>query len=308
MTDGIMGDVQPTDTEPTVTQEPISPAITDALKDKEHQTANTAFLDTLPEALREVPVLKSVKDASDLATQFVNQQQMLGNSLRIPTEDTAEEQKEAFYQKLKDVPGVIRVPGEGAKEEEVKQFKQQLGVPETPDSYNIKVPEGTTLEANYIQDVTKRGHELGLTNEQLNKVVADDLAHQAKANEEYTTYVNKSREALKSIWSSDYETRVAGATNAMRIYSQEMPEYAEELKSMADNALFVKIMADLGEKLQEKGHAGMQTAGNYGMNVDEAKEKISEIMSNPDHPYFQGDKDAVERMLKYNEIVAGASA
>jgi len=292
----------------TQTKEPISPAITDALADKTFQESNTAFLETLPEALRDVPSMKGVKDATDLATQFVNQQNLLGSSLRIPTEDTSAEQKESFYQKLVDVPGVIRVPGDGASEEQIKQFKSQLGVPETPDSYSIKVPEGTQLDAEYIQSVTKRGHELNLTNDQLNKIVADDLAQQASTAEAYTDYVNKSREALKSIWSSDYDTRVAGATNAMRIYAQQMPEFSDELQSVADNPLFVKMLSDLGENLQEKGHAGMQTAGNYGMSVEEAQEKISEIMSNDNHPYFQGDKDAVERMLKYNEIVAGGSA
>jgi len=301
-------------TDPILAPEPLvdapsgAPAVADALQEEVHAKANAEFLAMLPEELRDVPALKSVKDASDLATQFINQQGLIGNSLRIPSEDTSAEQKQAFYDKLTSVPGVVRIPDESADDGVKKEFQQKLGVPSTPDEYKVVAPEGTTLEADYLQGLTKRAHELGLNNEQVNKIVAEDIAANKASQEQYEDYVNKSRTALKSIWAQDYDTRVAGATNAMRVYAQEMPEFAQELQSVADNPLFVKMLSDLGASLQEQGHAGMQAANNYGMSVAEAEQKISEIMSNPQHPYFQGDAETVARVLKYHEIVAGGSA
>ena len=43
------------------------------------------------------------------------------------------------------------------------------------------------------------------------------------------------------------------------------------------------------------------------MSVDDAKMKMSEIRGNPDHVFHKGDEEAVNYMLKLNEILAGAS-
>lgn len=304
MSEGIMG-VDPA-VDPAIAK-PVAPAVVDALKEQQDSQANTEFLKSLPEALRETPSLKNVKGVEDLATQFVNQQSLLGNSLRIPSPDTGDEQKNEFYNKITSVPGVVRIPGDDADEAVVKEFNQKLGIPSSPDEYKINAPDGVVLEEDYIRGITQKAHELQLSNKQVNQIVAEDLANNKKANDDYLMYVSRSREALKSIWAQDYDTRVAGATNAMRIYAQEMPEFAAELDAVRDNPLFVKLLSDIGETLQEKGHLGMQTAGNYGLSVEEAKDKISEIMSNPNHPYFQGDEEAVQKMLKYHEVVSGGT-
>ena len=80
MSEGIMG-VDPA-VDPAIAK-PVAPAVVDALNEQQHAQANSEFLKSLPEALRETPSLKNVKGVEDLATQFVNQQSLLGNSLRI---------------------------------------------------------------------------------------------------------------------------------------------------------------------------------------------------------------------------------
>jgi hypothetical protein len=86
-----------------------------------------------------------------------------------------------------------------------------------------------------------------------------------------------------------------------------MPQYAAELESYANNPLIIKLLSDVGETLQEKGHAGMQAANNYGMTVSDAKMKKEEIMTNPDHPYHNGETEAVTYMYKLQEIIASAN-
>jgi hypothetical protein len=302
----ILGTAEPVAT-PSLEVEPVGQAITEAVNDQHNQAANAEFLSSLPEALRDMPQIKSIKGAADLATQFVNQQSLIGNSLRIPTADTSEEQTASFYQKLSEVPGVVRMPGEGADEAVMNEFYGKMGVPATPNEYQVSLPEGATLEPEFLQQATASAHALKLSNTQLNQVLNDEIANREQALVDHSNYIDNSKLALKALWSSDYENRVAGATNALRIYKQEMPDHAAELDQFANNPIFVKLLSDVAEQMKETGHAGMQAAGNYGLNVEEAKMKQQEIMSNPKHPYFQGSKDAVDYMLKLNEIIAGAT-
>lgn len=288
-------------------KEPVGQAVTGAIKEAADQAANAEFLGTLPEALRDIPAMKSIKGAGDLATQFVNQQALLGNSLRIPTEDTADDQRESFYRKLNEVPGVIRVPSEGADDAQMTEFYGKLGVPATPNEYNVQVPEGKTVDADFLQAATEQAHAMKLTNNQLNHLIGKEIEAGEAAQLAKLDYIDASKIALKAIWSSDYEARVAGATNAFNLYKQEMPEYADELAQFADNPIFVKLLSDVAVTMSEKGHAGMQSAANYGMTVDEAMMKRSEIMDNAKHPYFNGDQDSINYMLKLNEIIAGGA-
>ena len=282
--------------------------VSDALAEKAAQAANADMLAGLPESIRDHQSLKSVKGVEDLATQFVNQQSMIGNSLRIPSKDTDAETTEAFYKKLTDVPGVVRLPGEDADESVWGEFNAKVGVPATADEYKVQLPEGTTLEPEFLQQATTAAHSLQLSNKQFNIALQQEVAQRAANEEAHENFVNGSKQALKSIWSDDYETRVSGATQAYRLYKQDFPEYADQLDAVKDNPIFIKLLSDVAGAMQESGHAGMQAAGNYGMSVEDAKLKRSEIQNNREHDYFKGDEEAVNYMLKLNQIIAGASA
>ena len=307
MSEGIMDAPVIEDTTGSPDVEPVGKAVTDAIVSDKNAELNKTFLGTLPEELRGHTSLKNIKGTSDLATQFVNQQSLIGSSLRVPTDDSSTEQKEEFYKKLDEVPGVVRIPADDADEGVYREFLTKLGVPGTPDEYKVVVPEGQTFEDGYLKRTTQRAFDLGLNNNQLNKIIADEIADEKALDISNQEYIEASKVTLKSIWSQDYNNRVAGAINAMRVYKEEMPEAAIELEQVANNPLFIKILSDLGEHLNEQGHAGMQSGGNYGMSVDDAKMKMSEIRGNPDHVFHKGDEEAVNYMLKLNEILAGAS-
>jgi hypothetical protein len=313
MTDGVLNLYEhianaPNPDENKVDPEGGSRQVSEALKDKAAQAANAQLLAGLPEEIRDHQSLKSVKGVEDLATQFVNQQSMIGNSLRIPTKDTSEEATAAFYKKLMDVPGVVRLPGEDADEAVWSEFNAKVGVPATADEYSIQLPEGTTLEPEFLQEATTTAHALSLNNKQLNAILKTEIESRAAAAEAHENYVIESKQALKSVWSDDYDNRIAGASQAYRLYKQDFPEYAAELESVKDNPIFVKLLSDIAGAMQEAGHAGIQAASNYGMSVEDAKIKRAEIQNNKNHDYFKGDEEAVNYMLKLNQIIAGASS
>ena len=282
--------------------------VSDALAEKAAQADNAALLAGLPEGIRDHQSLKSVKGVEDLATQFVNQQSMIGNSLRIPSKDTDAETTDAFYKKLTDVPGVIRMPGEDADDSVWGEFNAKIGVPATADEYKVMLPEGQTVDPDYLQQATQAAHALKLSNKQFNLALQQEMSQTAANVEAQENFVNGSKQSLKSIWSDDYDTRIAGATQALRLYKQDFPDYADQLDAVKDNPIFVKLLSDVAGAMQEAGHAGVQAAGNYGMSVEDARLKRSEIQNNREHDYFKGDEEAVNYMLKLNQIITGASS
>ena len=41
----------------------------------------------------------------------------------------------------------VTVPGKGASEEEHATFRKRLGIPDTPDGYEVEIPEGIEMSA-----------------------------------------------------------------------------------------------------------------------------------------------------------------
>ena len=67
---------------------------------------------SLPDDMREAPSLKDVPDVATLAKRFLDTKSMVGNSLRMPTDDAGQEAIEAFNQKILSNPalGLMKKP------------------------------------------------------------------------------------------------------------------------------------------------------------------------------------------------------
>src|SRR5210317_1139444 len=96
--------------------------------------------ESLPEDLRENKTLADVKDVGSLAQQFIDSQQMIGQSIRIPGPDAGEEAWKNFHSKLTDkVPTLIPTP-DPDNEEVMSALYNRMGRPEDPEGY--RHPEG----------------------------------------------------------------------------------------------------------------------------------------------------------------------
>ena len=65
----------------------------------------------IPEDVRGSPSLQNIESIEDLATQFVNAQGLIGNSIRIPSDNASDEDRAAFRQKLLEKVEVSVSPG-----------------------------------------------------------------------------------------------------------------------------------------------------------------------------------------------------
>ena len=108
------------------------------------------FAEQLPEKIRGEAAFKDIKNLEGLADSYYNAQKMIGvpkdQLLRLPTSD---------------------------KPEDWAPIYNRLGRPEKPADYKLKIPEGfPPAEKAYVDSVTARAHELGLSQKQFDGMQA----------------------------------------------------------------------------------------------------------------------------------------
>lgn len=104
-----------------------------------------------------------------------------------------------------------------------REFYTKIGVPESADKYDIKLPEGfkptADIEAG-LNTIKAFGVEGGLTNAQVNGLAAKLIEWQGESDkafeEQAKAAAQKNIEALKQQWGADYDTnlKLANATGS----------------------------------------------------------------------------------------------
>lgn len=276
------------------------------------QEAPANFQDLLSEELRSQANLSDFKTADDLAKSYLNAQKMIGNSIRIPSEDASPEAKADFYNKLKDLEGVIVKP---TSEEDYSDYYNKLGRPSTSAEYKLdSVLESVGLEiSDSINDELSGfkdlAYEMGLTNDQASKLLALRADEIKAADEAANMSIELGQKRLHEIWGQDYDNRLNAAKQVAKIYNEKYSTEMNELlnSSAANNPALLAMMSELATVYKEKGHEGMQKS-NFGITPEEASNKIAEKRadkgfmtaylddSNPAH------KQAVNEMAKLYQL------
>jgi hypothetical protein len=185
--------------------------------ESQNQDSNAAVPDwreSLPDELKTEKSLQSFKGIPDLAKSYL-------------------EAKKA-NSKLVNSKGLI-VPTETSPPEEVAAFNKALGVPDTPDGYELAVPElpeGMTYNEDRTKKFAALAHAKGVSKAAFQEIVkafnADQVAeHEARiaANKEF---VEKTTVEIKKEWGKDFETNLSQADAAIdKIFG---PEFNQMLK------------------------------------------------------------------------------
>lgn len=258
-----------------------------------------SFQDLIPDELRMEPSLKDFKDVGSLAKSYVHANKMIGNSIRIPSEDTSDEARQKFYEKLKGIPNVAVL-------DDVNNVYSKLGVPSSATEYQVEINEDykDVINPELVGSFKEFALEHKLNNAQVNALI-DYQANiiQSSFKEAYTT-PEDAEAALRKTWGEDYDNRFAGAQLAAKALSEKYPEDYKKLMTgpLQNNPLLLDLLAERGRGLQE-GHGAVQGKTiNYGLSPEEAKYKVEELRSdegfmkayyNATHPQH---KEAVEKM------------
>ena len=107
--------------------------------------APVTFADSLPEDLRSHASLSGFKDLAGLAKSYVDTKAMVGNSIRIPTDEAGDEQLDEIYGKLADVKGVMRKHDE-SNTEAMSSYYNSMDRPEEAANYDFQITASTNYD------------------------------------------------------------------------------------------------------------------------------------------------------------------
>ncbi len=135
-------------------------------------TTITDWRDSLPPELKDNPSLQDVNDVATLAKRFVDTKSMVGNSLRIPTDDAGAEQISEFTAKIlqnKNL-GLMRKP-DPENPEAFNEIYSALGRPEDASGYELV--DGADPEM--FGAIAAIAHENGLSQKQLQAIASKQI-------------------------------------------------------------------------------------------------------------------------------------
>jgi hypothetical protein len=263
------------------------------------ETQPTDFKSLLSENLREDPSIQKFKDLDSMAKSYIESQKYISQSLSIPTGDASDEQINDFYQKLDTVPGVIKVP---QTDDEWGKFYNELGRPQTPDEYQLNVPEGVPLDPELLHNYAETAWQAGLNHNQFNALVQTNLQKTQAEQQRIMERREQAAQALQGDWGDQLPNKIQAAKAAAeQLAGDKYRDAYEELinSDIGNNPIVAKALSMSWEVLQENStnpNIGRSMSG--GMTPEEALQRIGEIRSNPDHPYHKSEPNAVKYMEK----------
>lgn len=276
-----------------------------------NSSAEFNFLDHISDEIKSSSNISDFKSVEDLAKSYSNLQKMVGNSVRIPSADASIEAKQDFYAKIKDVDGVVIKGSE--------DFYDRIGRPKAADEYKLAdvVDQelfNTVPELNNELDGFKNiAHEIGLTDEQAQKLVSMRVNTLKAQTENMVKDREVAEAALKKQWGQDYENRLDAAKQVAKIYAEKHGDSFKNLinSSIGNNPALINMMAELAVVYKEQGHTGMSSA-QFGMTPAMAQAKIMEkradrgFMKAYNDDFDPGHKKAVDELRKLYEIASGS--
>lgn len=232
--------------------------------------------DFLDEDLKTDPSLKSVKDIKTLAKSYVHAQRLVGADK-------------------------IVVPNKYATDTEWEGIFNKLGRPESPDKYELKLPEKHAISDEFLTGIKTTAHKAGLNSKQVNEFVnfyQSQLETSQKKIEELTkAETEKEIKALKQEWGAAYDSKIKAAQVALKQFGgPEIFKYLEEVGLHTDTKL-AKLFAKIGESLgEDKGLKGEKN-GSGMLTPEEANKELANLWSNP--AYLDKNHPDHERLVEY---------
>lgn len=250
--------------------------------------AAPAWLETLPEPLRAEKSLATFKDVGALAQSYVETKKLVGSKTE----------------------GMVKVPGADAKPDEVAAFHRALGVPESPDKYAIQRPE-IALQGGWseqaVKDFLAVAHKAGMTQAHVQAAISFYGQWEAQKLAEAQRQAQATMATLRQEMGPNYDANLGRANRAVQQFGgQELIDYLAQ-SGLGRHPAMVKTFVNIANAMVESG--AMETAGDVGLDGEEAQTQLDAIYTNKQHAYWQvGHPDheaAVRKVEALHRIKAG---
>lgn len=191
----------------------------------------------------------------------------------------------------------IVLPKEGASEDELNAFYAKIGRPEKPDGYEIKAPEGTTLDEGLVAKFRETAFKAGLPAAAAGPLVEMFNGHVSEMLEaqeaERATARGEGIAAVKKEWGAATPQNMAAANRAMTALglsgddvdaiADALPPELGEDGSVKRNgtARALDLLRRLGAGMGEDVLSGGGAARKFGLSPAEAQAKLDEMAADP---------------------------
>ena len=234
----------------------------------------------------------------DLAKGYANAEGMIGNSVRIPSNDSEPGQWDQFKDKLREVPGIAMMPGQD-DDQGWNDLYTTLGKPSESSGYEIDDPA--------FMEVAHANH---LTKQQAQQLYQAYSGDRTQHEEQRQIQMQGLMEDLKTDWGAAFEQKGRQAQQAVEYLDKKIKAGGELTRAlhepgMGDHPLLIKALSAIGDMLGEKHIAATDTSNVFGVAPSEARDRAMGIIGdlkdayhNAVHPNHQSRVDHVRRLME----------
>ena len=268
----------------------------------------------LPENVQSWDEVTKADSSEKFWNQMTDMRSHLGQSIRIPSKEAGDEDWSTFHGKLKEaVPTLINRP-DLTDADQASQFYGSLGRPENPVDYTMPdFDTDETLDMTQAESFREIAYSEGLSQQQFNNIIkkftTTNLENHAFTQEK----MKADQEALQKDWGFAYDKNNGVVKNFLN--QAGAPEGVKKIfESGVMDSVSRKWFLDLATKMggEDNNFSIDRNASTGKFTPDEATKRISEIMNNKQHPYWNSRDmahDAAKReMRELYEMKLGAKA
>ncbi|ARM83988.1 hypothetical protein [Marinobacter salarius] len=199
---------------------------------------------------------------------------------------------------------------ENATEEEVKQWREQNGIPEGPDGYDLDV-DGLVVgddDKPFLDEFLKEAHESNMPNEMVQKVVAwhyQNIEQQKEAMAEADAdFQAEAQQFLREEWGGEYKQNI----NQIKNLLSTAPEGIEERllggrtadgKVVGNDPETLKWLSGLARQINPVATVVPGAGANQASAVQDEISSIETTMRTEPDKYWKDPK----MQARYNELL-----
>ena len=210
-----------------------------------------------------------------------------------------------FRRKLSNA---IHVPSEGAEEEDVAKFRKAIGVPESPDDYEVTIPEGLDEQfapANdekmkeFINGMWEAGASQDVLGAATNWYYNFLLDTQKETEKRFAESIEAATSTLRKEWGDEFDRNVEGASRVFKMFGDENSEQiladsTYEGVPIGNHPVLLRMFASIWKRVGEDGFRAVMS--------DEEKqtteEKLNQLTQQAHDARAKGNIDEAERLFK----------
>ena len=227
--------------------------------------------DSLSDEVKTNPTLIQYNTLEDALKGHIQTKSLVGSSIRIPSEDASDTDKQEYLDKLLSHAPNLMLKPDFAEADQASEFYRTIGKPEGADKYTM--PEGHKLVDSVESEIREIAFKSNLTQAQFANLAAEMDSRNQQLTENIQGQAEQAMSDLKAKWGMTFEDRIETAKKtAVDVY----PGRDVTTLSAAD----LEAMYTVHESLTGKGaQVKNQTEGQpTGMTPDEARTRADEIM------------------------------